>query len=378
MLYDKKFVDSLPDAFHFENPWVVGICTYDHNKKLRALIEKWYAELPDDMKPDFYKKLRSLNNTDMIPAFYELMVYRYCIEEGWKVEHEQPLESGKTPDFVITTKSGYRFVIEVASLFDSQDILDASKKKREFTEKVSKLNTHHILELQYDSLPTHDAKPGVALRRVKDWLKDVPDDGERHMCGFGATGTGYHFQITVNDKLPKPSEGCLFSVGDGAGSVPNYSDRIKGIFDKKRKLYSSKKTGLPLVVVITDAIGFLRGDVETIDRALYGQMTITFGLGSTGDPVAGRDRSGYFTPSNDEDGSWKGKNEGVSAIIYAAIKENATFSIQLFNNPFPHMELDMNIFRKMPQLMPWVTPEKLEMRWVVENPQESRIFFDEE
>jgi len=366
MLYDEKFVTSLPEAYHFENPWVQALCAYEQNKSLRELLEVWYKDLPSELKPKFYDRLRSLENQTSIPAIYELMIYRFCIEEGWTVEYEAVLDSGFQPDLLVTTKAGNKFIIEVASLFESRELKVANKQKRELTERISKLKTDHILELNYLSHPKPDGRPRAAADRAQKWLDDwKPSDPKR--CGFGATGTGFHFEININDKLPKPSKGCLFSISDVGGQLPDYSERYQSVIDKKRKKFSSRKTGIPLIVMIGDAIGFLSGDSGAIDRALFGRHTITFGGEES--TAWGRDGSGYFEPRRQSNGRLAGRNTGVSAVLYASIKENGTFLMTLSNNPFPNKPIDENILSKLPQLQVLQQEGRLNMKWVISESQ---------
>src|SRR3989338_2091477 len=121
MVFDDDFVKKLPPAKQYANPWAIAMCKLDHNKSDRALVEKWFVNLPDSAKSNFKKRLNSLDDKEFIPTFYELMMHQYCIEEGWKVEYEPDMEKGK-PDLLVTTQSGYRFIIEVTAVFDSDSV----------------------------------------------------------------------------------------------------------------------------------------------------------------------------------------------------------------------------------------------------------------
>ncbi|MEO8863010.1 MAG: hypothetical protein ABI354_01675, partial [Candidatus Saccharimonadales bacterium] len=104
MLYTQEFIDNLPPVYPFENPWVVMFCSVEVKKPMRDMIELWYGELPEYMKPRFKDKLLSIDNNVFISAFHELAIYRYCIEEGWEVEYEPTLSNGLTPDLLVRSK----------------------------------------------------------------------------------------------------------------------------------------------------------------------------------------------------------------------------------------------------------------------------------
>lgn len=374
MLYDKAFIKQLPEVKQFENPWLVGICKMEHNKELRELIEKWYLHIPEADRPKLETKLKSLKDEDFIPAVYELAIHQFCIEEGWKVEYEPTLPNGFTPDLRVTLKDGKQFILDATSIFDNADYVKANNKKIELTHKISAISTKLILSLHYLRLPDPDAKPKLVINQITKWLEQLPNDNKKHKKTFDVGG--YSIEVETEPKAPKPKGGCVYSVMDPGMSVPDYSRRIKSVLDDKRRKYSSKDTGMPLVVMVADAIGRIRADETTIDRTLFGQYQISFTIGDTsGSSRMERDRSGYFVPSNDENGNWIGKNTGVSAVMYASVKEKGSFQMQLFHNPVPHIPLDPAIFEKMPQLLVFTEKPSLTMRWAVTNPEQSRIHF---
>lgn len=82
MVFDDDFVKKLPPAKQYANPWTIAMCKLDHNKNNRALVEKWYVNLPDNAKPNFKKRLNNLDDKEFIPAFYELMAHQYSFKES--------------------------------------------------------------------------------------------------------------------------------------------------------------------------------------------------------------------------------------------------------------------------------------------------------
>jgi hypothetical protein len=375
MLYDKKFINKLPEMKQFENPWLVGICKFEKNQELKKLVEKWYANIPIEHQAKLKTKLRSIKDSEFVSAFYELVAHQYCLEEGWEVEYEPRQPSGKAPDFLVKTKSGYEFILEVATIFDSADVKSANDKKEEVTHAITIIKTPFKLHLEYKILPDSRVEPKEVAKLVKEWLEklDPNDTKKKNKMGFGYKSLSVMVEAIID--APKPSMGCVLSVMDPGGQVPDYSERIKSVLDDKSKKYSSKKTKLPLVVMVGDGVGRIRMSESTIDRTLFGRDMITFG-DEKNPPHWHKDRSGHFTPSNDENFEWFGKRTGLSAVLYCSLKEKGSFQMQVFHNPIPHIQLSEEVFYKMPQLLKWENKQGIVMRWVVSNPEGTRIQFN--
>ncbi len=341
---------------------------------LRQLIEKWYKNLPEEHKPKFKNKLKSLEDEVFIPTLYELVTHQYCLEEGWTIEYEPKVVTGKNPDFLVTTKSGYKFILEVATTMDSKDIKTSNKKVQEVTEAISAISTPFKLDLHYLINPNDKVKLKVVAKMVKDWVDklDTTNTSKRYEMNFGHHSLSLKVQAIID--APKPTGGCVLSVMDVGGAVPDYSDRIKSVLDDKANKYSSKKTKLPLIVMIADGVGRIRMSETTIDRTLFGRDMITFG-DHDNPPMWHKDRSGHFTPSKDENLEWFGKRTGLSAVLYCSLREKSSFQMQVFHNPFPNIPLDEGVFFKMPQLLKWENEKGIIMKWVISNPESSRIYF---
>jgi hypothetical protein len=274
---------------------------------------------------------------------------------------------------VVTTDTGHKFILDATTVFDSGDLAKANTKKVELTHQISAIKTNKILNLHYLELPTATARPKVITKLVSQWLESLPSTVRRRKKVFNASG--YNLEVEASSSGPKPKGGCIFSVMDPGMSVPDYSRRIKSVLDDKRRKYSSKNTGLPLVVMVGDAVGLVRTDEGAIDKTLFGQHQITFSLSGDDPPQMQRDRSGYFTPRNAPDGTWSGKNTGVSAVMYASLKEKGSFQMQVFHNPLPHLTLEEQTFQKMPQLLRFSTTPGITMRWTITNPEHLRVYF---
>jgi hypothetical protein len=382
VLYTKEFIASLPKPVPFKNPWVVAFCNFKSHAKTCELVEKWYEELPDEIKPRFKAKLLSSDDEVFIPAFHELSIYRFCQEEGWDIQYEPELENGLTPDLVVDTKKWGKVAIEVTTVFDADGIKLGERRRDTLTQKVALIKTDKVLEIGHHGYPQADYKPAQAAAKVKAWLDTIQDD-KTHKKTFDVHGCD--FTITVDKKVQtfKPTQGCVYAEFNDVSDVPDYSDRIKRKLNQKRIKYSSKSINIPLLVVLADGVGLVRVDEHAVDKALFGQFTFTWYTDSNKAGQFGRDRSGHFTPSNDKEGNWFGKNTGISSVMFSSYEGGGKFHMQLFNNPVAEQPLPFEPFKIIPQLVMAEKKPHITLRWAIDEaanyidkPEERRIGFD--
>jgi len=359
MLFSEKYILDLPGLEPFENPWVVTVCKVPELDPLKVQIEKWYDELPDTLKPRFRPGLLSKNDDKFITAFHEIVIYRYCIEEGWEVEYEPVLDNGLTPDLLVHTKDKGDFIIEITTLFDSANVAAGVVREIELVRRVSAIKTEFVLEISFEDSPLKDFNPKKFAAEVEKWLDQLPDDKERHRKLFNVHGCTA--KIVADKTLPKPRIGCILMIGNG-GAVPDYSKRLKTKLDDKRRKYSSKQQGIPLLIVVGDGVGHMRVDRHLIDRTLFGQDQLTIYTDDSKAPRMSKDRSGYFTPSNDTNGKWIGKNTGVSAVLLSSYNGSEGYEMEMFHNPLASVELPYELFSKLPQMTPIVDGQNLTLK----------------
>lgn len=375
MVFDDDFVKNLPPARVYGNPWSLAICKLPQNHTTRQLIEKWFLNLPVKHQPSFKLRLTSLDDTESKSAYYELITHQYAIEEGWHVEYEPELPSGYKPDLLVTTQTGDKFIIEVTTVFDSDLVAKSESAKEEVTQRLNSIKTSFIMNLQYTTIPMIPYRVREIGDKVTKWLDslDVANTKKRHKKTFKTNGFSFEIEA-IQSRRPKRIA-RVASVMDPAGMVPNYTDRIKSKLDEKAKKFGSKKTGLPLVIVLADGVGRLRMNEQTVDRTLFGNDVVNFSFDGSQPPTTAKARNGYFTPSTNEDGEWVGKSKNVSAVLYLAAREEGCYQMQLFHNPVPYKQFDDAILYKMPQLERLHTVGALRMKWTITNPEGNRIYF---
>ena len=372
-LYDQNFVDKLPPAKPWGHPTLVAFCSDKRFVLMRSMIEQWYQNLPTSVQPKLYKKLRSTDDKIFLPAFYELVAHQYCKEEGWDIDYEPVLpHNGRTPDFVVNTKSGYKFILEVTSLADSPHYNTSETEMRDLNQRISEIKTAYTLEIMYNAMPVKAANAKVVTNDVAKWLSNNIQNTEIISQTFESHG--FEVTITADPNGRKLTSGVLAMAGTAGANLPFYEKRIREALDIKRKRYSPVDTGLPLVILYADIIGGIRGGQDVFDRALYGLNTMQFNTGNNSASY-GRDNSGYFGV-NSVAGKIVPNNPNLSALIYCSFGEvNKVFSsvhinAQVFHNPYALIPFSDLPFVKLPQFLPITNRDgQTQLRWIVNSPE---------
>lgn len=362
-LYDEEFISRRPKLNKLKNSWLSSILSENSDGLMKSLLEDWYTRIPEKMKTKLYSRLRSFKDKEIISAIYELSAYFYCLDQGWEIEYE-PVIGGKTPDFKVTTISGFEFIFEVTSLYDSEVVRISEERMWQFASKIAEVETKHVYHLNFFEYPSDSFRPSVAKRVVQEWLDEIEEVSERTGCSFGKVIAGCNFSIDIYPEEQMPEgPGRMFSVGFPPADSLNYQRRVRDILNEKSKLYSSKKTGLPLVIMIGDGIGYMRASSDVITESLYGHLLMTFGGKTTN---VSRSKIGYFSP-NSVDGKLVGKNTGVSAVVYSSIKGSQRFHIEVLHNPIPLLNITNRVFKNVPQYYPINIDGKHQMHWLIDD-----------
>lgn len=364
-IYDKKFIDKLPEFNKYDNPWVVSLCKRKELslKNFRLQIERWFQNLPDKNKLEMYKALRSLDNAEFLSAFYELMIFQYCIEEGWEII-KHPLINGKTPDFKIKT-ADETFYLEVLTIFEEKEKIKQERKYHKLLREIGMIKSDYLISIHIKEWLGSNCDFKKIVEEIKVWLltldKQEGINYKKKINDFGFNGSinARHYKNT------NLGSDCISGWGYPVHNGPSL-ERIKSKIRKKVKKYNFlKETGTPLVIAVCADEKFFWE--SAIDWSLYGKLTVSWKIN---DPEAesklGRDNSGLITPNPGLLG--EPRNKVISAIMFCAQnwnKERMTFLMKVFHNPCTITRLPIKVFEKMPQFtVVKKTKQNLILEWV--------------
>lgn len=376
-LFPKELYDKLPPLSKFRSPRIVCLLK-SHGKsinKLRQLINRWFKNIPTDDQKDLGSRLRSKDDRQHFPAYFELVWHQFFLEEGWGVTiHPDLPNSQNKPDFKISLNRSDLYV-EVATVFENKEMREKEERFEKFLGVLDKIEHYFAVTvwLKTDLPKTFDLKRDGKL--VADYLKKELDklDSKTQARGRSITRRYTHNGIDVKftfNAWKKVAKRKIISGWSGGGYSGNARDQIKKALEIKVKKYRAvKNIGKPLVVVICSD-GHPTVDENALDTALYGNHMVTWTVGSTDNTSEWtRDRTGMVTPTPAFPNPM---NTRLSAVIFCQEKPNKEkvfYTMKVFHNPWAVNPLPDNIFTKFPQLVvKEKTENKITSDWTIDDP----------
>ncbi|MCD4652979.1 hypothetical protein K8T06_03490, partial [bacterium] len=86
----------------------------------------WIEEYPIGHRKNLKSRIKSDDKRQHLPAVQKMIIYQIFKKTGFDVKINPKLDSGKTPDFLVTKNGKIYTFIESTSRFDSEKI--ASQK----------------------------------------------------------------------------------------------------------------------------------------------------------------------------------------------------------------------------------------------------------
>jgi hypothetical protein len=243
---------------------------------VRETLQLWYDVFPDEEKLEIKERLKS----DFYPAFYELAMFTYFKNLGYKLEiHPKLPLSTKHPDFLVS-KDGLSFYVELRCLqMSSNEVLLKERFKNTLLDSLNKVDASNFL-LMIDKIQFKQNKQPSGKAIIAHFNKLIqpldPDQYRKILESSGFTNMPMlEFDddlVTISVKLLPKALDKRGLGGRAVGSYGAYSkiggdeEIIKSALVKKSKHYG--KLDLPFLICLNYPSSFL--DPEDIDKALFG------------------------------------------------------------------------------------------------------------
>lgn len=378
-LFDSEFIKSLPGIDKFSNPYVVFLCKSKDPRviNLRSQIENWFQNLSVDSQKEMFPKLRSLDDVQHLPAFYELVFNQYALEEDWKVTKDPDIQ-GQHPDFLINYRGDSPFYLEVATIFKEKKLEKEEEKFNKLLRKIDQLDTLFFISVHLEKWLGEDVNYAKIVLFIKKWLgslRFVPDKIHRiELNEFG-------FEGNFNASHRKGGEkkfGCVGSWMPPVRSGSWYTKEIREILANKRKKYKFlKRDCIPFVIALCSGGDFFF-DQLSLEWALYGQEQIVVRGVNTSEPRTEFRRAfdGLITP---KPALGIPRNTRISAVLFCEREwglkgEQMLYNMKVYHNPWAVNPLDAEVFKKLPQFVKAKEDEMgITMGWI--NNKKQLIFF---
>lgn len=318
-------------------------------QRVRDVIELWFANYPVDEQKEMLYRLRSKDDRDFCPAFFELYIHEILHRLGYKVAIHPKVESGsKTPDFLVTSDEE-EFYIEVVTPSERgpKDIVGETLLNMAL-DKINEIeSTDFLIELRIRGLPKKPL-PGKSYQsELRSWIGDMNYDiirmiyDEKGLEGMPEKNFSYPGgQITVRPipKYENRGQNCTL-IGEHSMGIRklNTSGAIRKAIDDKKSRYGD--LGKPYILAI-NVITMSLDEVNIMD-ALFGSEQYIFNM----------DNSSNNPPlmSRANDGSWSTtKGTKVSGILVTRSLSPWTVSacnLTLYQNPWAKYPYHGNLNR---------------------------------
>lgn len=369
-LYDQDFIDSLGSFDKYANPWVLAICKNNSPSAIyqKANIEKWFDNLPEEVKADFRGRLRSKRDGDFLSAYYELVFHQYCLEVGWNVTKDKVFNN-KTPDLFIETDDN-KFVIEVLVLQKSDIDKKNNERFNDLLRKIETIDTRYLLSVDLEEWLNEDSDIDKIVRLIATQITSLGKINNKEELELNESG--FHGKITVYLNKDYKPRGKILSWSPPGGFFAFPTDRIKNEMRKKIAKYNFfKEMGIPFVVAIcSDEAPFISH--SALDWTLYGRMVVTWNINEPdAEAKSGRDNSGFITPNPGL--MWETQNTGLSAVIFCSRhwgQEKVLYDMRVYHNAWARNKLDSKYFEQIPQFVEVNNdPNFVTLEWINNNKQ---------
>ena len=302
-----------PDTPRYTTPFIVRLAFEPRFSNERNKIEEWFEAIPEQVKIDTQRRLRSEDSHQHYGAYYELVMYAFFSKMGHSVDIHPKVEEGK-PDLLVSGNNLRKPVfIEVATVFDDPMWQKEQQKLHEMMEQLYQIEHYFFVHVSVLSNSIPEIVDYGALKEfVAQWLDsfDPLVTDEFHEIRYRAGGLNLNLML-IPQKVPKK----IHILG---GWTPPArfigGTQLRRVLQEKVKKYKSiKQLELPFVI----ALSFIDAplDNESIIRELIGKLQLTITRTQAGQKVReGIDHSGLLTPKPGLGG--KARNTRLSAVVH--------------------------------------------------------------
>lgn len=354
-LFPQDFIKALPAVKEVNNPLIVGLLRYNNSKavKLRQQVEKWFKNVSPEEKVELGARLRSKDDRQHLPAFYELMLHQFFLEEGYKII-KHPLLGDKRPDYLISSEKGKPvFFLEIVTVFQDEKRTKLERALDLLYEEISKIKHYFFVSVDVDIPPPSNVSYKKLKQALISWLDSFdPNIKEQgHTFTHNLNGCDIEFELIPKKVPTKDSILGMYSCLEyhGTGDCKQIRNQIQSKIQKYKEIKNKK---LPFVIAVCSGGTWMIRESNLITE-LFGRERFVFNLrDSKKEAKIKRDFYGLLTP---KPGLKEVRNTRLSAVLYCERsfdnKDRTVYNMKVIHNPYASQPLSKLIFQKLPQLV---------------------------
>lgn len=135
-------------------------------KEVRAKLEHWFSNYPISEQDEFVKRFKTNHNIQLHSAFFELVMHEVLLRLGYKVTiHPKLDDKTSRPDFLVQSKSGEEFYLEVVTFTGMTKEEEAQENIiNKVSDTINKIKTYnYYIKFRIIKFPTRSI-PGKAIK----------------------------------------------------------------------------------------------------------------------------------------------------------------------------------------------------------------------
>jgi hypothetical protein len=146
-------------------------------ENIRSLLNTWLQSVPKNDRDELINRLRSPNPKQFNSAIFEVVLFATfsALECNIEIHPTIPNDTGKKPDFRITTPDGEKFYVEAIVVSDEPEQLIGKNKKKEVVyDTINKMETENFfLYIDERGTPNSSPKGNKLKAELENWLNGL-------------------------------------------------------------------------------------------------------------------------------------------------------------------------------------------------------------
>jgi hypothetical protein len=278
---------------------------------VRAVLEEWFARLPNNDQADVRQRLRSSDDRAFQGAFFELYCHESLVRLGYTVtSHPNVPGTSRRPDY-LATKGSEEFVLEVTVVGESDEKVAAQRRRAAVFDAINKVGSPNFFLNVVVHAEGVGSPPTSQLRSdLTRWMSSLdPNEviaefdellGLRALPPHRWRHEGWDFEFRA---IPKSEQWqgsddspTIGMFGNAMGSVIGDDLAIRRQVMDKASAYGN--IGLPYIIAVS--IDSMFATDTTVVNALYGSDQVGLATRSDGSivTVSSRAPDGVFVGRN--------------------------------------------------------------------------------
>jgi hypothetical protein len=287
---------------------------------VRQLIDGALARYPDAHRDAIRNRLRSVDETQHLGAFFELALHELVVREGCTVLAVEPALAGcnRSPDFLVQGADGNRFYLE-ATLATGRSQADAGAERR-MDEAISAIDAvdspNFFLGVHTSGTPNQPVSRRQLQRAVREWVNALNYD---EICVAWERGAdipnlvheqhGARFRI---EPVPRrrlrgiPGQRAIGMIGPEEAEMIEPHVAIKSAVAAKAGRYG--ELDLPYIIAVNALADF--AERSSVTEALFGTEAIA---------VHQVDGVWHHREIRNPDGAWRSPQGAINTRVSAVL-----------------------------------------------------------